>query len=61
MLEVLPGPQWTTDFGSILIQTAGLLRTTFGHQEMVIPHTHFDEEQSVDYYYADCELMILIA
>ncbi|UTT88119.1 hypothetical protein NDA17_004556 [Ustilago hordei] len=25
MLEVIPGPQWTTAFGSILIQTANLL------------------------------------
>ncbi|KAJ1595998.1 hypothetical protein NDA11_001613 [Ustilago hordei] len=25
MLEVIPGPQWTTAFGSILIRTANLL------------------------------------
>ncbi|KAJ1598012.1 hypothetical protein NDA14_001884 [Ustilago hordei] len=25
MLEVIPGPQWTTAFGSILIWTANLL------------------------------------
>ena len=25
LLEVIPGPQWTTAFGSILIQTANLL------------------------------------
>ena len=25
MLEVIPGPQWTTAFGSIYIQTTGLL------------------------------------
>ncbi|CCF49972.1 hypothetical protein NDA10_005572 [Ustilago hordei] len=25
MLEVIPGPQWTTAFGSIYIQTANLL------------------------------------
>ena len=31
MLEVIPGPQWTTAFGSILIRTAtcyGCLRTS---------------------------------
>ena len=25
MLEMIPGPQWTTAFGSILIRTANLL------------------------------------
>ena len=25
LLEVIPGPQWTTAFGSILIRTANLL------------------------------------
>ena len=27
----------------------------------MIQHTRFDEEQSVDYYYADCELMMTTA
>ena len=48
MLEVIPGLQWMTAFGSINIQTAGLLRTAFGRQEMVIQHTRFDEEHSID-------------
>ena len=47
-LEVTPRPQWMTAFGSIEIWTTGLLRTTFRRQEMVIQHTHFDEEQSID-------------
>ena len=45
MLEVIPGPQWTTAFGSIYIQTADLLWVTFGHQVVVIQHMHYDEEQ----------------
>ena len=44
-LEVIPGPQWTTVFGSIYIQTANLLWGAFGHQVVVIQHTHCDEEQ----------------
>ncbi|SOV09243.1 uncharacterized protein UDID_18531 [Ustilago sp. UG-2017a] len=31
-LEVIPGPQWTTAFGSILIRTADLLWAAFGCQ-----------------------------
>ncbi|SYW85611.1 uncharacterized protein UHO2_01855 [Ustilago hordei] len=45
MLEVIPRPQWTTAFGSILIQTANLLWGTFGCQGVVIQHTHYNEEQ----------------
>ncbi|KAJ1042509.1 hypothetical protein NDA14_003937 [Ustilago hordei] len=45
MLEVIPGPQWTTAFGSIYIRTANLLWGAYGHQVVVIQHTHYDEEQ----------------
>ena len=45
LLEVIPGPQWTTAFGSIYIQTANLLWGAFRHQVVVIQHTHYDEEQ----------------
>ena len=44
-LEVIPGPQWTTAFGSIHIQTADLLWATFGCQVVVIQHMHYNEEQ----------------
>ncbi|UTT89198.1 hypothetical protein NDA17_002048 [Ustilago hordei] len=54
MLEVIPGPQWTTAFGSILIQTANLLWAPSGRQVVVIQHTHYDEEQPLmDCCYAD--------
>ncbi|UTT96607.1 hypothetical protein NDA17_000593 [Ustilago hordei] len=59
-LDVDTNGLWMTVFGSIIIQTTGLLRTAFGHQEMVIQHTCFDEEQSIDYYYTDYKLMILM-
>ncbi|SPC61376.1 uncharacterized protein UHOD_11580 [Ustilago sp. UG-2017b] len=42
---LIPGPQWTTAFGSIYIRTADLLWVAFGHQVVVIQHTHYDEEQ----------------
>ena len=45
MLEVIPGPQWTTAFGSILIQTTDLLWVAFRCQVVVIQHMHYDEEQ----------------
>ena len=45
MLEVIPGLQWTTAFGSIYIQTANLLWGAFGRQVVVIQHTHYNEEQ----------------
>ena len=45
MLEVTPGLQWTTAFGSILIRTANLLWGAFRCQVVVIQHTHYDEEQ----------------
>ena len=45
MLEVIPGPQWTTAFGSIYIWTADLLWVAFGCQVVVIQHMHYDEEQ----------------
>ncbi|SOV09248.1 uncharacterized protein UDID_18535 [Ustilago sp. UG-2017a] len=43
--KVIPRPQWTTAFGSILIWTADLLWVAFGRQVVVIQHTHYDEEQ----------------
>ncbi|SOV09587.1 uncharacterized protein UDID_19015 [Ustilago sp. UG-2017a] len=42
---LIPGPQWTTAFGSIYIRTANLLMGAFGRQVVVIQHTHYDEEQ----------------
>ena len=45
MLEVIPGLQWTTAFGSIYIQTTNLLWGTYRCQVVVIQHTHYDEEQ----------------
>ena len=45
MLEVIPGLQWTTAFGSIYIWTANLLWGAFGCQVVVIQHTHYDEKQ----------------
>ncbi|SPC64435.1 uncharacterized protein UHOD_11920 [Ustilago sp. UG-2017b] len=42
---LIPGPQWTTAFGSIYIRTADLLWVAFGHQVVVIQHTHYKEEQ----------------
>ena len=45
MLEVIPGLQWNTAFGSILIRTTNLLWGTYGRQVVVIQHTHYDEEQ----------------
>ena len=44
MLEVIPGPQWTTAFGSIYIRTATCYGA-YGRQVVVIQHTHYDEEQ----------------
>ena len=45
LLEVIPGPQWTTAFGSIYIWTADLLWAAFGCQVVVIQHMHYNEEQ----------------
>ncbi|SPC67833.1 uncharacterized protein UHOD_12048 [Ustilago sp. UG-2017b] len=42
---VIPGPQWTTAFGSMYIRTADLLWAAFGCQVVVIQHTHYNEEQ----------------
>ena len=45
MLEVIPGPQWTTAFGSIYIWTANLLWAAFRQQVVAIQHTHYNERQ----------------
>ncbi|SOV06518.1 uncharacterized protein UDID_17499 [Ustilago sp. UG-2017a] len=42
---LIPGPQWTTAFGSIYIRTADLLGAAFGCQVVVIQHMHYNERQ----------------
>ncbi|SPC61148.1 uncharacterized protein UHOD_11270 [Ustilago sp. UG-2017b] len=42
---LIPGPQWTTAFGSIYIRTADLLWAAFGRQVVVIQHMHYNERQ----------------
>ena len=42
--EVIPGPQWTTAFGSIYIRTANLLWAPTDCQVVVIQHTHYDAD-----------------
>ncbi|SPC66624.1 uncharacterized protein UHOD_12365 [Ustilago sp. UG-2017b] len=49
---VIPGPQWTTAFGSIYIRTADLLWVAFGRQFMVSVewmgiHSTFGDEKRV--------------